>query len=104
MNKMNPKTMLFVLALLTATVVAIGYLQPVLAQQGGGGSGTGPHYNVVATEGHNLIVTDNRSNMLYFYTIDKDREVGSELKLRGQIDLSQVGKPVIMPTTHKIEK
>jgi hypothetical protein len=61
----------------------------------------GPHYSVVETEAHNLIVTDNQTNMLYFYTIDKDKEIGSELKLRGSVDLKDVGKPVIKPTTAK---
>ena len=37
--------------------------------------------------------------MLYFYTIDKDRDVGTELKLRGTIDLNDVGKPIIKPVT-----
>jgi hypothetical protein len=58
---------------------------------------TAGRYSVVETEAHNLIVTDNQTNTLYFYTIDKDKEVGSELKLRGSIDLNQVGKPVIKP-------
>jgi hypothetical protein len=55
------------------------------------------HYNVVETEGHNLIVTDNQTNTLYFYTIDKDKTIGSELRLRGTVDLTQVGKPIIRP-------
>jgi len=59
------------------------------------GSTTGPHYTVVETQGHNLLVTDNKTNKLYFYTIDKDKEIGSDLKLRGSIDLNQVGKPEI---------
>jgi hypothetical protein len=58
-----------------------------------------PRYAVIETQAHNLIVTDNRSNMLYFYTIDKDRDVGTELKLRGTIDLNDVGKPIIKPVT-----
>jgi hypothetical protein len=57
------------------------------AQMGGG-----PRYTVVETEGHNLLVTDNGTNTLYYYTIDKDKEIGSDLKLRGSIDLTQVGK------------
>jgi 6-phosphogluconolactonase (cycloisomerase 2 family) len=56
-----------------------------------------PHYNVVATEGHNLIVTDNSTNTLYFYTIEREKPIGSELHLRGTVDLNQVGKPVIKP-------
>jgi hypothetical protein len=57
----------------------------------------GPRYSVIETEGHNLIVTDNKSNVLFFYTIDKDKEVGSELKLRGTLDLNEVGKPKLKP-------
>jgi hypothetical protein len=56
---------------------------------------TGPRYSVVETQGHNLIVTDNRKEMLYFYTIEKDAKIGSELKLRGQVNLKQVGKEEI---------
>ena len=81
--------------LVAAVVVAIAW-QPAFAQKEGGPMGT-PHYTVVETEGHNLIVTDNHTNTLYFYTIDKDAKIGSELKLRGQVDLKQVGKKVIKP-------
>jgi hypothetical protein len=55
----------------------------------------GPRYTVVETEGHNLLVTDNGNNTIYYYTIDRDSEIGSDLKLRGSIDLTQVGKPAI---------
>jgi hypothetical protein len=68
-----------------------------------GSAGGGARYNVVETEGHNLIVTDNKTNTLYFYTVDKDKEVGSELKLRGSLDLSQVGESVLKPKTAKRE-
>jgi hypothetical protein len=78
-------------------LIALGRLQPVQAARDDA-LPTGPRYSVIETEAHNLIVTDNKSNTLYFYTIDKDKEVGSELKLRGTIDLSHVGKPGIMPT------
>ena len=61
-----------------------------------------PHYTVVETEGHNLIVTDNHKNALYFYTIDKDAKIGSDLKLRGMVDLKQVGKEVIKPENVKL--
>jgi len=71
-----------------------------LAQRGGGGSAS-PHYTVVETEGHNLIVTDNQKNTLYFYTIDKDQPIGSPLHLRGSLDLTQVGGPVLTPTKTK---
>jgi hypothetical protein len=62
---------------------------------------TGPRYSVVETEGHNLIVTDNQTQTLYFYTIDKDAKIGSDLKLRGKVDLKQVGKEVVKPTDVK---
>src|SRR5262249_42099175 len=55
----------------------------------------GPAYSVGDTEASNLIVTDNRRNTLFFYAIDKDQEVGSPLNLRGSMDLTQVGKPVV---------
>jgi len=68
------------------------------------GTAGGPHYTVVETEGHNLIVTDNRTDTLYFYTIDKDAKIGSDLKLRGQLDLKQVGKEVIKPENVHLQK
>ena len=93
---------------LVVVMVAIGLQtvvnsQPVRGQHEGSAAGAGPRYTVVATEGHNLIVTDNHNNELFFYTIDQNAEIGSELKLRGRIDLTQVGKPEIKPTTHKRE-
>jgi hypothetical protein len=71
-------------------------LQPVAAP-------AGPHYSVVITEGHNLLVTDNGSNHLYFYTIDKDKPIGSPLKLRASIDLAKVGEPEITIQPHNLE-
>jgi len=68
------------------------------------GAFSGPRYSVVETEGHNLIVTDNQKEMLYFYTIDKDAKIGSELKLRGQVDLKQVGKKEIKPENVHLRK
>jgi hypothetical protein len=52
----------------------------------------GPRYTVVETQGFNLLVTDNASNKLYYYATDKDVPVGSPLKLRASLDLSQVGE------------
>ena len=63
-----------------------------------------PHYTVVETEGHNLLVTDNVTNTFYFYTVDKGEPVGSELKLRGTVDLNMVGKPSIKPKAINIQK
>ncbi len=88
--------------LAVALVVALSW-QPARAGREAAPAGC-PHYTVVETEGHNLIVTDNQTNMLYFYTIDKDAKIGSELKLRGQIDLTQVGKKVIKPENIHLQK
>src|SRR4051812_31245919 len=74
-------------------------VQAQLAQQPGKG-GAGPRYSVVETQGHNLLVTDNAANKLYFYTIEKDKEVGSPLKLRASLDLTQVGKDEITITSN----
>jgi hypothetical protein len=66
-------------------------------------AGTGPHYSVVMTEGHNLLVTDNGTNKIYFYTIDKDKPIGSPLKLRASVDLTKVGQDEIQITAHNLE-
>jgi hypothetical protein len=63
-----------------------------------------PHYSVVMTEGHNLLVTDNATNKLYFYTIDKDKPIGSPLKLRASINLTHVGQEEIRITNQNLEK
>jgi hypothetical protein len=93
------------LAVATALVVVVVALcwQPAQAQRQGGAT-VSPRYTVGETEGHNLIVTDNQTNILYFYTIDKDAKIGSDLKLRGQIDLTQVGKKVIKPESVHLPK
>jgi hypothetical protein len=68
------------------------------------GAGSAPHYTVVETEGHNLIVTDNVTNTLYFYTVDKGEPPGSDLKLRASADLNQVGNPVFKPKAINLQK
>jgi curli biogenesis system outer membrane secretion channel CsgG len=52
-------------------------------------------YTVVETQATNLIVVDNQTNTLYYYTAEKDAQPGEDLKLRGTADLNHVGKPVI---------
>jgi hypothetical protein len=69
-----------------------------------GGTGATPHYTVVLTEGHNLLVTDNATNKLYFYTTDKDKPIGTPLKLRASLDLTRVGSEEIRITAHNLEK
>jgi hypothetical protein len=66
--------------------------QPAAAQ-----AAAGAKYTVVDTEGTNLLVVDNSSNTLYFYTVEPGKEVGDDLHLRGSLDLSEVGKPVLKP-------
>jgi hypothetical protein len=91
-------------SLLTLVVVALLAPRDLGAQTKKGGAGGGPRYTVVHTEGHNLIVTDNRKNVLYFYTIDRDAKIGSDLKLRGQLDLTQVGNEALKPENVKLRK
>jgi hypothetical protein len=57
----------------------------------------GPKYTIVDTEGTNLLVVDNATNTLYYYTVDPGKDVGDDLKLRGTVDLNDVGKTVIKP-------
>ncbi len=105
MIRMTPKSVLAVaVAALLVAVVALAY--PTRQAEGrpeGSGSGGAPHYSVVITEAHNLLVTDNASNKLYFYTIDKDKAIGSPLKLRASINLTDVGKDEIRITPHNLE-
>jgi hypothetical protein len=102
--KLNRMSVAFVFVLAVAGLMVFSHLQPAQAQREASQQAVSPHYTVVFTEGHNLIVTDNQANKLCFYTIDKDKEIGSELKLRGTVDLSQVGKPEIKPVNVNIEK
>ena len=70
----------------------------------GGMGGSGAAYTVVQTDGAHLIVTDNKANTLYFYTIDKDGKIGDDLKLRGRLDLTAVGQPSLKPIDAKPQK
>jgi hypothetical protein len=85
-----------VAGLVVIALIFMARSQPVRAERDAGTT-SGPRYSVIETEGHNLIVTDNQSNTLYFYTIDKDKPIGSDLKLRGSLDLTKVGEPVMKP-------
>ncbi len=97
-------TVLVVAVAVTALAV-VGFMQPVFGRAAEDKPATGgPHYTVVETEGHNLIVTDNATNTLYFYTVDKGEPVGSEVKLRASVDLTQVGKETIKPKAINIQK
>ncbi|MGF1580631.1 MAG: hypothetical protein ACFCD0_14815 [Gemmataceae bacterium] len=61
-------------------------------------------YRVVSTEGTNLIVTDYKTQTVYYYAIDELAEPGADLKLRGTIDLRDVGKKVIKPKLYKLNQ
>lgn len=95
---MSKRTLCLMVAVvgLTAAVFgpAWGTVQPVAAP---GAAAGGPRYTIVDTEGTNLLVVDNNANTLYYYTVDPGKVVGDDLKLRGSIDLTEVGKPVIKP-------
>ena len=81
--------------LIAATLILTsGYTAQGQGGKGGMG-GAGPRYTVVETQGHNLLVTDNSTNITYFYTVEKDEKVGADLKLRASVDLTQVGKDTI---------
>jgi hypothetical protein len=85
------------LAVLVIAVGAFGFRPQTEAQQASGQATAGPRYTVVDSDATNLMVVDNSTNTLYFYTEDPGKEVGEDLHLRGSFDLSQVGKPVMTP-------
>jgi hypothetical protein len=89
-----------VVAFLIALAV-FGFRPETQAQQPNQQAPAGAKYTVVDSDASNLIVVDNASNTLYFYTEDPGKEVGQELNLRGSIDLNEVGKPVIRPKAAK---
>jgi hypothetical protein len=82
-----------VMALGTVLVFRTASAQPAAAAA----PAAGPKYTVVDTEATNLLVVDNSTNMLHFYTVDEGKEVGSDLHLRGSLDLNDVGKPTLKP-------
>ena len=86
---------LFVVGAVILSATLILTSRDVAQGQGGKGMGMGPRYTIVETQGHNMLVTDNSKNMVYFYTIEKDGKIGDDLKLRASCDLSQVGESVI---------
>ena len=91
-------------ALVIGGLAALSHLQPAFGRAEDKPAVSGPRYTVVETEGTNLIVTDNSNNTLYFYTVDKGAPVGSEVKLRGTVDLNMVGKESIKPKAINIQK
>ena len=106
MEKIGQAGVVVVLALVIATGLTLlqGQRQTAFAAGDEGKFTGGAHYSVVMTEGHNLLVTDNATNKIYFYTIDKDKPIGSPLKLRASVDLTKVGDQEITITPHNLEK
>ena len=96
---MNGKT----IGWLVAAVALVGLFsvlafRPAEAQQpAAAGAAGGARYSVVDTEATNLLVVDNSTNTLFFYTVDEGKEPGADLHLRGSIDLNEVGKSVLKP-------
>jgi hypothetical protein len=85
-------------AILLIAGIAIGMsLNSPTAAQGPAGTGAA-RYSVVETDGISLIVTDNQKNTVFFYTVNQDDKPGSDLQLRGTIDLNSVGQTTIKPT------
>jgi hypothetical protein len=94
-------TLFLLAAVVVAGAVLLANREPVQGQGGGKGGGM---YSVISTDGAHLIVTDNAEKKLYFYAIDKDGKVGDDLKLRGSLDLRDVGKPSLKPIDAKPQK
>jgi hypothetical protein len=91
-----------VVALVLVVATTQGNRQAAFGQAGSAAA-AGPRYTVIETQGFNLLVTDNMANKLYYYTTDKDAAVGSPLKLRASLDLTQIGKEEIALKAHKLE-
>jgi hypothetical protein len=90
---------LLVLGVMVALVLAYWPGRPAVgAEDKGAGGG---RYTVVMSDGTHVVVTDNKENKLYFYAVDKDGKPGDELKIRGTIDLNDVGKASLKPTKPK---
>ena len=70
---MSKRTLWLMLAVLGLTAAvfgpAWGTAQPAAAPAGG------PKYTIVLTEGTNLVVVDNSTNTLYYYTVDQGKVV-----------------------------
>ena len=101
-NWKNRMPMVVGAALMVVALTVMVLSQPAQAQRGSGPP-FGPRYTVIETQGFNLLVTDNAANKLYYYATDKDVPVGSPMKLRASLDLTQVGKEEIKITPHNLE-
>jgi hypothetical protein len=101
-NWKNRMPMVVGTALMVVALIVLVRSQPAQAQRAAA-EGSGPRYSVIETQGYNLLVTDNTTYKLYYYTTDKDQPVGSPMKLRASLDLTQVGKEETKITPHNLE-
>jgi hypothetical protein len=100
---LNRKSLVVLGLFLIAALIVTGRWQSAQADAKAEKPATG-RYTVIETHGHNLLVTDNQENKVLYYATDKDAPIGSPLKLRASLDLTQVGKPEIKITAHNVEK
>jgi hypothetical protein len=89
-------------ALLVGALIVLAHPQTTGAERADAAA-SGPRYTVIETQGFNLLVTDNATNKLYYYATDKDAPIGSPMKLRASLDLTQVSKEEIKITPHNLE-
>jgi hypothetical protein len=89
-------------ALLVAALIIFAR-SPSTGAERADAAASGPRYTVIETQGFNLLVTDNTANKLYYYATDKDVPIGSPMKLRASLDLSQIGREEIKITPHNLE-
>ena len=100
-NWKNRMPMVVGTALMVVALIVLARSEPAQAQRAA--EGAGARYTVIETQGFNLLVTDNAANKLYYYATDKDVPVGSPMKLRASLDLTQVGREEIKLTPHNLE-
>jgi hypothetical protein len=98
-NGKNRVVMVIGATLLIFALIVLARSGSAQAQRGAG-EGSGPRYTVIETQGFNLLVTDNAASKLYYCATDKDAPVGSPMKLRASLDLSQVSREEIKITHH----
>ena len=85
-----------VLAICAVVMIAVSVNWLQAEKQGG--KDALPHYSVVSTDAAHLIITNNRTDTLHFYTVGRDKEPGDDLHLRGSINLNRVGDAKIKVT------
>jgi hypothetical protein len=102
-NRRRGLTVLVIALAVLVSLVLLVNSQLIATENGvqGNQSSGVPHFTVVQTDGLHLIVTDNHASTTYFYAIDEGEKPGADLKLRGSVDLTQIGKQVIKPNLVK---